>query len=81
MEFDPQVVIYAVEGKGLAADPAEFLKIEGWDRTEAAVKRQVFSIDDKVFSEPAKAEALLRGLMAEIFEGGQRMSEISRLNP
>jgi ABC-type Fe3+-hydroxamate transport system substrate-binding protein len=70
MEFDPQVVIYAVEGKGLAVDPADFLKIEGWDRTEAAMKRQVFSVDDGALSHPAEAEALLAALLKELFEGG-----------
>lgn len=82
MEFDPQVVIYAVEGKGLAADPADFLKIEGWDRTEAAVKRRIFAIDDKVFLDLLQAEALLRGLLAEGFEGAAAFQSpvLRRLN-
>jgi ABC-type Fe3+-hydroxamate transport system substrate-binding protein len=37
MEFDPQLVLYAVRGQGRAFDPSEFLGIEGWDKTEAAV--------------------------------------------
>lgn len=64
MEFDPQMVIYAVEGQGKAFDPSEFLGIEGWDKTEAAVMRRVYSVDE------AGLQAALVGLLKENFGGG-----------
>ena len=59
MEFDPQLVIYAIEGQGRAFAPTEFLGIEGWDKTEAAVMRRVYSVDEAFFSTPEPLKALL----------------------
>jgi ABC-type Fe3+-hydroxamate transport system substrate-binding protein len=44
LEFDPQLVAYAVRGLGTGYAPESFLKVEGWDRSEAAVRRRVFSV-------------------------------------
>ncbi len=77
MEFDPQMVVYAVQGQGRAFDPSEFLGIEGWDKTEAAVMRRVYSCDDALFNDPARsheARALLEGLLAENFGGGSELA-------
>lgn len=74
MEFEPQLVLYAVRGQGRAFDPGEFLGIEGWDRTEAAVMRRVYSCDAELFDPAAgrldEGEAVLKGLLAENFLGG-----------
>jgi len=74
MEFDPQLVIYAVKGKGLDTDPGEFFKIEGWDRTEAAVAKRVYSLDDSLFystdTKLFEGAQLLQALMRELFWGG-----------
>lgn len=59
LEFDPQLVIYAIEGQGRAFDPSEFLGIEGWDKTEAAVMRRVFSVEEGFLSSPEPLKALL----------------------
>lgn len=73
LEFDPQMVLYAIQGQGRAFDPSEFLGIEGWDKTEAAVMRRVYSCDDALFNDPARgseARVLLQGLLAEQFQSG-----------
>jgi ABC-type Fe3+-hydroxamate transport system substrate-binding protein len=59
LEFDPQLVVYAIEGQGRRFDPTEFLGIEGWDKTEAAVMRRVFSVDAGFFEGPGAMKALL----------------------
>ena len=46
LEFDPQLVAYAVRGQGTDYAPEAFLKVEGWDRSEAAVQRRVFSVPE-----------------------------------
>jgi ABC-type Fe3+-hydroxamate transport system substrate-binding protein len=73
MEFDPQLVLYAVEGQGRAFDPQEFLRIEGWNRTEAAVRGRIYSVDEGVLAEPRLGAPLLRALLAEQFWGGSRV--------
>lgn len=64
MEFDPQLVLYAIPGRGIQQDPLEFLGIEGWDKTEAAVMRRVYSVDASILKEA------LEGLLKENFWGG-----------
>lgn len=87
MEFDPQLVVYAVEGKGLAADPAEFLRIEGWNATEAARARRVFSLEPALLGAQGEGllegAGLLQGLLAEQFWGGPRVEHagLRRLEP
>lgn len=66
LEFDPQLVVYAIEGQGRRFDPSEFLGIEGWDKTEAAVMRRVFSVDPAFFEGPA----LMKALIEECFGQG-----------
>jgi ABC-type Fe3+-hydroxamate transport system substrate-binding protein len=44
LEFDPQLVAYAVRGRGTDYAPEAFLKVEGWDRSEAALQGRVFSL-------------------------------------
>ena len=66
MEFDPQVVIYSICGLGLKRAPEEFLKVEGWDKSEAARKRAVFSIDDDLFNRPGM----------RLIEGGRLMQRL-----
>jgi iron complex transport system substrate-binding protein len=66
MEFDPQLVVYAIRGKGLAFDPAAFLKVEGWNTLSAARAKKIFSVDDSYFNEPgkrARGERILRELI------------------
>jgi ABC-type Fe3+-hydroxamate transport system substrate-binding protein len=81
MEFDPQMVIYAVRGQGRAFDPSEFLGIEGWDKTEAAVMRRVYSCDAELFDPAAgrldEGEGLLKGLLLEQFGGGSELESSS----
>jgi ABC-type Fe3+-hydroxamate transport system substrate-binding protein len=69
LEFDPQLVIYAIEGQGRRFDPTEFLGIEGWDKTEAAVMRRVFSVDPAFF---ANGEAM-KALIEECFGKGPEL--------
>jgi ABC-type Fe3+-hydroxamate transport system substrate-binding protein len=69
LEFDPQLVIYAVEGQGRRFDPSEFLGIEGWDKTEAAVMRRVFSVDPAFFA----GASAIQGLLKECFGQGSEL--------
>jgi iron complex transport system substrate-binding protein len=85
MEFDPQVVIYSICGLGLKRAPEEFLKIEGWDRTEAARKRAVFTIDDDLFNRPGmrliEGGKLMQRLIGEAYWGWDKVesSDLRRL--
>ena len=76
LEFDPQLVIYSVCGLGLQRAPEEFLKVEGWDRTEAARKRAVFSVNDDLFNRPGprliEGAKLFQQLIAVFYGGGQK---------
>lgn len=77
LEFDPQMVLYIIPGQGRRFDPAELLGIEGWDRSEAARERRVYSLDDALFMGPRQdllaAGRLIQGLIAEAFWGGARL--------
>jgi iron complex transport system substrate-binding protein len=77
LEFDPQVVIYSVCGLGLKRAPEEFLKVEGWDKTEAARQRAVFSVDDDLFNRPGprliEGARLLQQLIGETAWGGKKV--------
>jgi iron complex transport system substrate-binding protein len=66
VEFDPQVVVYSICGLGLKRAPEEFLKIEGWNRTEAARRRAVFSIDDDLLNRPGP----------RLIEGGRILQQL-----
>ena len=78
MEFDPQVVIYSICGLGLKRAPEEFLKVEGWDKTEAAKKRAVFTIDDDLFNRPGmrliEGGKLMQGLIGEAYWGWDKVT-------
>lgn len=77
MEFDPQMVVYNICGQGLRFDPRELYSVEGWDRTEAARARRVFSVDDDLFNRPGlgllEGARLLQDLLVESFSGGARV--------
>lgn len=79
MEFDPQIVVYNICGQGLRFDPRELYGIEGWDRTEAARTRKVFSWDETLLQgEPAGWQAagrLLQSLIAEVAWGGSAVTD------
>lgn len=81
MEFDPQVVIYSICGLGLKRPPEEFLKVEGWDRTEAAKKRAVYTIDDDLFNRPGmrliEGGRLLQRLIGEAHWGWDKVDSPS----
>ena len=71
LEFDPQLVVYAVDGQGTDYAPEAFLSVEGWDRSEAAVHRRVFSVGAAPEPGPALLEwaRLLQDLVGEGFWG------------
>jgi hypothetical protein len=71
LEFDPQLVAYAVPGQGTDYDPGAFLEVEGWDRSEAALGRRVFSLEEAPQPGPALLEwaGLLQDLVGEGFWG------------
>lgn len=81
MEFDPQMVVYNICGQGLRFDPHELYSVEGWDRTEAARMRRVFSVDDDLFNRPGlgllQGAALLQALLAECFGAGARVESLA----
>ncbi len=81
MEFDPQVVIYSICGLGLKRAPEEFLKVEGWDKTEAAEKKAVYSIDDDLFNRPSlrliEGGKLLQRLIGEAHWGWDKIESSS----
>lgn len=53
LEFDPQVVAYCIPGQGRAFDAQVFLKVEGWNATEAAKAGRLLSLDDaQAFGDP-----------------------------
>jgi iron complex transport system substrate-binding protein len=87
MEFDPQLVVYSLCGIGLKQAPEEFLKVEGWDKTEAARKRAVFSIDDDLFNRPGprllEGGRLLQHLIGEAYWGWDKVNSpaLRRLAP
>lgn len=61
MEFDPEQVIYSICGVGLAFDPAEFLKVEGWNTLSAAKNKRICSIDDSYLNIPGPR--LIEGIL------------------
>ena len=69
MEFDPQLVIYAIRGQGLAYDPAAFLKVEGWNTLSAARAKNIFSVDDSYFNEPGPKRAQGLRILRDLIEG------------
>jgi iron complex transport system substrate-binding protein len=77
LEFDPQLVVYSICGLGLQRAPEEFLKVEGWDKTEAAVRRAVFSVNDDLFNRPGprliEGAQLVQKLIAEVYGGGPKV--------
>jgi len=81
MEFDPQVVIYSICGLGLKRAPEEFLRVEGWDKTEAARKRAVFSVDDDLFNRPGprllEGGRLLQHLIGESYWGWPKVESVA----
>jgi iron complex transport system substrate-binding protein len=85
VEFDPQVVIYSICGLGLTRAPEEFLKIEGWNLTEAARRRAVFSLNDDLFNRPGprliEGGKILQQLIGEVHWGWPRCesSQVRRL--
>ena len=77
LEFDAQMVVYTICGLATAYAPEAYLKVEGWDRTEAAVARRVYSVDDSWFNRPGMGlltgAKLLQDLLGENFWGGPRV--------
>jgi ABC-type Fe3+-hydroxamate transport system substrate-binding protein len=85
LEFDPQLVAYAVQGQGTDYAPETFLSVEGWDRSEAAVQRRVYSVQAAPGPGPALVEwaALLQDLVGEGYWGWPlaQASGLRRLGP
>jgi ABC-type Fe3+-hydroxamate transport system substrate-binding protein len=71
LEFDPQVVAYCIPGQGRRFNAEAFLRIEGWNATEAAKHRRLLSLDDAdAFGAPLarlKAAAELQARLAAWF--------------
>lgn len=79
MEFDPQLVLISLCGLGLKQAPEQWLKIEGWDRVDAAAAGRVFSVEDSLFNRPSmgllEGGRLLQGLIGEGFWGWPRVQD------
>jgi iron complex transport system substrate-binding protein len=79
MEFDPQVVVVSICGLGLKQAPGQWMKIEGWNRVDAAAAGRVFSVDDSLFNRPSMGlldgGRLLQGLIGESFWGWPRLQD------
>jgi ABC-type Fe3+-hydroxamate transport system substrate-binding protein len=54
LEFDPQMVVYL----GLDQAPEQFLAVEGWNQTEAARRRRVYSLSADDLAGPAGRHVL-----------------------
>jgi iron complex transport system substrate-binding protein len=87
MEFDPQIVVLSLCGIGLSQAPEQWMKMEGWDRVEAARTGRVFSVDDSLFNRPSLAllegGRLLQQLIGEALWGWPpcRDARLRRLEP
>jgi ABC-type Fe3+-hydroxamate transport system substrate-binding protein len=73
LEFDPQVVAYAIPGQGRGFNAESFLRIEGWNATEAAKHKRLLALDDAdAFGGPLaklKAAEELQGWLGKWFWG------------
>jgi ABC-type Fe3+-hydroxamate transport system substrate-binding protein len=73
LEFDPQVVAYAIPGQGRRFNAESFLGIEGWNATEAAKLRRLLCLDDADAGGPPlkrlKAAAELQAAISRWFWG------------
>jgi len=87
MEFDPQIVVLSVCALGLSHAPENWMKMEGWDRVEAAREGRIFSVDDSLFNRPSlgllDGGRILQSLIGEAFWGRQscRDPRVRRLEP
>ena len=65
LEFDPQVVLLCLDPTAEAFGPDDWMRIEGWNRVEAARQGKIFSVPG-LFSAPAAAgpEAVRAALKA-----------------
>jgi iron complex transport system substrate-binding protein len=84
MEFDPELVIHSICGRALDFDPAEFLKVEGWNQLSAAKSGRIFSVDDSLFNRPGprlvEGARLLRDLIGNLGAspaGGNQWRKVS----
>lgn len=88
MEFDPHFVLISLyppdAGPGFA--PEDWMKIEGWDRVEAAARGLVFGVDAALFTRQdaglLEDARLLQDLLGEAFWGWPRCPDarVRRLN-
>jgi ABC-type Fe3+-hydroxamate transport system substrate-binding protein len=75
MEFDPQFVLISLcpPEKDPCFAPEDWMKIEGWNRVEAAAMGRVFSVETCLFSRPdaglLEDARFLQDLVGEAFWG------------
>jgi len=79
LEFDPELVIYSICGLALKFDPAELLKIEGWNQSSAAKAGRVYSIDDSLFNRPGPRLTQGADLLWKLMQGDTKDSKVRNL--
>lgn len=79
LEFNPEVVVYAIRGLGTRFDPAEFYKTEGFGILEAGKSRRIYSVDDTLFNRPGPPAAEGINLLRKLFGPGVEAGPLVRL--
>ena len=73
VKFDPEIIIFAIRGEGLAFNPDEALKRIGWEKITAVKKRRIFSLDDQLINRPSprlpEGAKLIQGILGQSFWG------------